>query len=141
MSRSLGFLLTYVVNSVWEVPVIAFAGWLINVLLRKCGPKSAHIHWVVTLMLAVATPAVPFLARLFAVIFTPQRFVAHTSATIVAAPFHVRDVQRGLELPDSTIVFRGVLPCRAALLCSAPVLDLARYAGASWGGVSCGTHC
>src|SRR6187402_103334 len=102
MSRSLGFLLTYVVNSVWEVPVIAFAGWLINVLLRKCGPKSAHIHWVVTLMLAVATPAVPFLARLFAVIFTPQRFVAHTSATIVAAPFHVRDVQRGLELPDST---------------------------------------
>ncbi|ADV81526.1 TonB family protein [Terriglobus saanensis] len=114
MSKVLGFILSYIANSVWEVSVIAGAGWLVNFLLRKLGPRSAHIHWVVTLLLAVVAPALPFLRWLFALIFMPHSMVTRTSVTFVAAPIHVESFQRGLELPDLTascfvLLYLGVL--------------------------------
>jgi TonB family protein len=56
---------SYLVNSVWELVLVAGAGWLASRLLRKLGPQVEHIMWVSALVLAVLMPALPFLRPLF----------------------------------------------------------------------------
>jgi TonB family protein len=43
----------------WEIPLIACAGWAASKLLRRLGPQAQHVAWVATLLLGVLTPAVP----------------------------------------------------------------------------------
>ena len=51
---------SYLVNSVWEIALIGGGGWAVSRLLRRLGPQVEHVSWVVTLGLAVVTPALPF---------------------------------------------------------------------------------
>jgi hypothetical protein len=53
------WLTSYVVNAVWQVAVLAFAGWGLARLVQRAGPEIQHKIWVATLMLATIAPATP----------------------------------------------------------------------------------
>ncbi len=53
-----GWAATYVVNALWQIPLIAVAGWMVSWLLRRVGPRAQHIVWVATLLLSIGMPAV-----------------------------------------------------------------------------------
>lgn len=55
---------SYVVNALWEIPLIACAGWVSSRMLRRWGPQPQHVMWVGTLLLCVIAPAVPLFAGL-----------------------------------------------------------------------------
>ncbi len=50
--------LSYALNALWQVPLITFAGWLVNRVCRQAHPRMLHRAWVATLLLAVFLPAV-----------------------------------------------------------------------------------
>lgn len=52
---------TYVVNALWQVPLIAAAGWFASRMLGRLGPRVQHIAWAVTFCLSIALPALPVL--------------------------------------------------------------------------------
>ena len=59
MSNFMCSVASYFVNSVWEIPLIAGAGWVASRGLKRLGPRAEHLVWVSTLMLAVIAPALP----------------------------------------------------------------------------------
>ena len=50
----------YVVNALWQVPLVFAAAWVAGRLLRKERPVLAHRIWVAALLLEVGLPACPF---------------------------------------------------------------------------------
>ena len=57
MSGVASLLLSYVVNSVWQVPLIVAAAWVASRLLRPMGPAAEHRAWVAALVLEGVMPA------------------------------------------------------------------------------------
>ena len=56
--RSLEFwILAYLLNSLWQVPLLFAAGWLAARLLRSAGASAEHRVWVITLTLQTLIPA------------------------------------------------------------------------------------
>jgi TonB family protein len=56
--RNLEFwILAYLLNSLWQVPLLFAAGWIAARVLRSAGPASEHRVWVVTLVLQSLVPA------------------------------------------------------------------------------------
>jgi TonB family protein len=56
--RNLEFwILAYVLNSLWQVPLLFAAGWLAARALRFAGAEAEHRVWVVTLLLQSLLPA------------------------------------------------------------------------------------
>jgi TonB family protein len=53
----MNLLLTYALNVLWQVPLIAGAGWLLSRLCRAVHPRVLHGIRVATLLLAVVMPA------------------------------------------------------------------------------------
>ncbi len=84
MSSNSGIVVSYCLNSVWEVALIAAAGWLASRLLRRLGPRTEHTVWVSTLMLAVVMPALPFLRRLIAMLIIPQMAGQQSSIAVLS---------------------------------------------------------
>jgi len=83
---SAGFIVSYLINSVWEVTLIAGAGWLIARLLKRLGSRAEHVTWVSTLAIAILAPAAPLLRSLFSLL--PMRSYAsgHLSIALAASP-------------------------------------------------------
>lgn len=50
-------LLTYALNSLWQVPLIFAAAWLAARLLRRSGPAAEHRVWTTALLLEALLPA------------------------------------------------------------------------------------
>ena len=50
--------LSYALNALWQVPLVATGGWLVSRLCRRAQPQMLHRAWVATLLLAVFLPAV-----------------------------------------------------------------------------------
>ena len=48
---------SYLLNSIWEVPLIGAAAWVMSRLVKKLGPQAQHATWVAALSLAILTPA------------------------------------------------------------------------------------
>ena len=48
---------SYVVNAIWQVPLLAGVGWLGSTLLRRVGALTEHWMWVAILAGAVVLPA------------------------------------------------------------------------------------
>ncbi len=48
---------TAAVNALWQVPLIAGAGWAVSRLLARVGARAQHRVWVATLLLSLAVPA------------------------------------------------------------------------------------
>ena len=56
--RSLEFwILAYLLNSLWQVPLLFAAGWLAARLLRSAGAVVEHRIWVLVLLLQSLLPA------------------------------------------------------------------------------------
>jgi TonB family protein len=97
MNSISGFVISYLINSIWEVAVIGGAGWLVSRLLKKIGPHAEHIAWVSTLMLAILAPALPLFRWLFNLLSIPHAAGWHSSITFVAA-------QGGVLKPNNVYV-------------------------------------
>ncbi|HEY2473125.1 MAG TPA: M56 family metallopeptidase [Terracidiphilus sp.] len=50
-------LLSYLVNSLWQIPLIVLVAWIAARVLRPMGPAAEHRAWVTALVLEVAMPA------------------------------------------------------------------------------------
>jgi TonB family protein len=59
MSHLVSFVASYAINSLWQVPLVGGAGWVVSRLLRRVGPAAEHAMWVTTLALAIVMPAYP----------------------------------------------------------------------------------
>jgi Zn-dependent protease with chaperone function len=57
MSNFESFILSYLVNSVWQVPLLFAAGWVAARALRKHGAQAEHRVWVGVLLLQTILPA------------------------------------------------------------------------------------
>ncbi len=57
MSATESFVLGYLLNSAWQVPLLFAAGWVASRLLRRMGPLGQHRMWVGTLAAATIVPA------------------------------------------------------------------------------------
>lgn len=57
MSALETFVLGYVVNSLWQVPLICLAGYGCARLVRRMGPQAEHWVWVTALLIAAVLPA------------------------------------------------------------------------------------
>lgn len=53
------YALSYVLNSLWQIPVIFLAAWIASRLARKSGPRIEHRIWVSALILETILPACP----------------------------------------------------------------------------------
>jgi TonB family protein len=63
MSAPEGWVLGYLLNSLWQVPVIFAAGWIAARMARRSGPLMEHRVWVIALLLQVMLPACWFRPR------------------------------------------------------------------------------
>ena len=52
------WILAYLLNSLWQVPLLFAAGWLAARALRSAGAEAEHRVWVITLVLQSLLPAV-----------------------------------------------------------------------------------
>ena len=84
MSSLFGFVASYVVNSMWEVALIAGVAWLTSRLLNRLGPQAEHKVWVAALALSVVTPALPILRSLLQLVTGSRMGTA--AAVITTAP-------------------------------------------------------
>ncbi len=57
MSAMESFLLDYLLNSAWQVPLLFAAGWVACRLMRRLGPQGERQMWVGTLAAAAIVPA------------------------------------------------------------------------------------
>jgi TonB family protein len=85
MSSFSGFVVSYLVNAVWEVVLIAGAGWLVSRLVKRVGAQAEHVVWVSTLGLAIFMPALPLLRWLLALLYIPHAAGGSASIVIAAA--------------------------------------------------------
>lgn len=106
MNSFSGFVVSYFINSIWEVALIAAAGWLVSRVLRKAGPQAEHLAWVSTLGLAILAPALPLFRRLLAFVHLPHAAGGHASIAFVAAQGSTLN-QRGIYVLPAVLV--GVL--------------------------------
>lgn len=103
MSSFLGFVVSYFINSIWEVALIALAGWLVSRLLKKAAPHAEHLVWVSTLGLALLTPALPLFRWLLAFVHLPHATGGQASIAFVAAQGAVLH-QRGIYVLPAVVV-------------------------------------
>jgi TonB family protein len=75
---------SYLVNSAWEVPLIAAMGWIASRVLRRLGPAVEHVAWVSTLVLSVLAPALPFWRWLSGLIDSVAGLHEQFTVTLVA---------------------------------------------------------
>ena len=57
MTNFESFILSYLVNAIWQVPLLFAAGWVAARALRKLGAQAEHGVWVVALLLQTILPA------------------------------------------------------------------------------------
>lgn len=79
-----GLAASYLVNSVWETALILLAAWLASVMLRRLGPQAEHAVWVAALFAAVATPALPLLRPVAALLTSSPAGGGRGSMMLVA---------------------------------------------------------
>jgi TonB family protein len=60
MSEAGRFVVHYLVNSVWQTPLLLLAAWLVSRILRKLGPAAQHRVWTAVLMVAAIAPCGAF---------------------------------------------------------------------------------
>jgi TonB family protein len=52
-----GWMLGYLLNSLWQVPVLFAAAWMVSRMARRMGPRAEHRVWVSALLLEAILPA------------------------------------------------------------------------------------
>jgi TonB family protein len=96
MSNFICSVASYFVNSAWEIPLVAAAGWVASRALRRLGPRVDHLVWVSTLLLAVFAPALPLWAW-FSEIF--HRSVGSGQSSIALVTGETARLSSGSAMP------------------------------------------
>ncbi len=65
MNHALLLLTSYVINAIWQLPLIAAVGLGLSRWLKQTGPELQHKLWVAVLILATLTPATPIFRQIF----------------------------------------------------------------------------
>jgi TonB family protein len=110
MTSSLaGFIASYAINSVWEVALIAGAGWLVSRILNRLGPQAEHVTWVLTLALALVTPALPLFRSVAHLLYLPTELSAYSSIIHVSAHGTASTSKGVYVFPAVFVVFLSLL--------------------------------
>jgi TonB family protein len=100
------WVLSYLANSLWQVPLLFAAGWIAARLVRAIGPAAEHRVWAGVLVLQSVLPAVSVASWhtsvfswtwLRAVLFWPRRY--HPGDGIVSVVMGPGSALGGLPLP------------------------------------------
>lgn len=79
------WILAFLANSLWQIPLLLLAGWIAAVLVRPAGPAAEHRVWTATLVLQVALPLLstfswqPLWMRIAALLATHDSASGHVS--------------------------------------------------------------
>lgn len=112
MNTLLSFFLSYLINSLWDVPLLAAAAWLVTRLLRRADPHTQHRIWLAALVLAILTPALPNLHWLSALVHLAGGASDHPARAFLALqPGHLRT----LTGPVLSAAATRILCCAYAL--------------------------
>jgi TonB family protein len=72
-SAVLPWVLSYLFNALWQIPMVFAAAWIATRILRRAGPRIEHRVWVAALLLQIALPAcslrIPYLWQTLLSIF------------------------------------------------------------------------
>lgn len=60
MRASESWVLTYLLNSLWQIPLVYFAAWVASRMARDAGPRTEHGIWVSAVAIMVVLPACRF---------------------------------------------------------------------------------
>jgi TonB family protein len=120
MSSVAGFVVSYAINSLWAVPLIGGAGWVVSRSMRKLGARAQHRMWVLTLGSAVLVPAMPSLLR--GVLASEAAGQSNASIVLTAAQVGATGGRGATVLPSGIVLavligYCGVLLYFAARLC------------------------
>ncbi|MFZ0744570.1 MAG: M56 family metallopeptidase [Terracidiphilus sp.] len=85
------FIVSYAINAVWEIALIAAAGWLVCRLIGRVSQRAEHVLWVAALFVAVLTPAVPALRPLLPLPGAPNAMIGHISISFTEAENSARN--------------------------------------------------
>ena len=99
-----GIVASYLVNCVWQIAMVAAAGWLVSRFLRKLGPQVEHLIWVFTLGLTILASAVPLLRGLGAMLFVPYHAGAQPEIAFAAAQDSIVNLRGALVLPSTILL-------------------------------------
>ncbi len=114
MNSLSSLVISYLMNAVWEVILIACAGWLASRLLGRLGPQAEHIGWVATFVAALAAPALPLLRGLSFLLPAFPAVAGSSSITFVDSTAHAVFPKGLLVLPSGLAL--GLLLCYAGSL-------------------------
>lgn len=87
MSAFETWIIAWLANSLWQIPLLLLAGWIAARLLRPAGPAAEHRIWTATLFLQVFVPLLatfswqPLRVRLAALFATRTAGFGHVSVT------------------------------------------------------------
>jgi TonB family protein len=102
-------LVSYLVNAVWQLAVVAAAGWLATQALKRLGPRAEHVGWVATFAIAVLSPAIPLLRSLSTLLFPQTSADGHLSISFAAFPGAAGVLGGSHQWPVLTIRLLAVL--------------------------------
>jgi len=83
MNSAVCFVVSYAINAVWQVPLLAAAGFAAGRVLRRWGPQAQHVAWVTTLLLSSITPALTALRGSVLAAISRARIPAGGGASVV----------------------------------------------------------
>jgi TonB family protein len=113
--NDVSFYISCLLNAVWQVTVIAGAGWLASCFLKKHGPEAEHAGWVCTLVVAALTPAAPFLISHVSLLLSQSPAPVHLSVVPASSQDQGPGFINALHLPVPVIWSLLTLYCCALL--------------------------
>lgn len=105
MTNSESWILSYLVNSLWQVPLLFAAGWLAARAVRPLGAIAEHRSWVTVLVLQAIVPALPtlpagWLSIALSWITRPKGSASSETVSVVLGP---GSALGGLHLPAALL--------------------------------------
>jgi bla regulator protein blaR1 len=111
------WLTSYVVNAVWQVAVLAAAGWGLSRLVKPADPELQHKIWVATLMLATFVPATPVIQHYFTHQASMGQVSASSPTTASLPAQHIPPRGPDLIVPPVALYLVSGLYSAALLFC------------------------
>ncbi|MBS1802150.1 MAG: M56 family metallopeptidase [Acidobacteria bacterium] len=105
MNGAESMVMSYVVNSLWQVPLIAFAAWLAAKVVRPLGPGAEHRVWVSALLAEATVPGLSLLP--WQKLNVPWPFHVHAeqaAQSSVVVQLSGGTASEGLRFPAAVIV-------------------------------------
>jgi TonB family protein len=120
------WILSYLLNSLWQVPLLAAAGWLAARSVRRVGAGAEHVVWVCVLFLQALLPALSMLSWSWAGSLWASLSSAHqVSQSGVRVQIGGGRVVSGFQFP--AMLLTGVAIGYAAMIACFAVRFIARW--------------